>query len=108
MNTSASFCEIFCLSLLSSGVFENAFAHPLVWLTALLATCLAILPAMAARALTVVLNVHDKHKVVLAIKIRAVKPFHLKKKVTLKSFHIHLTSSHPSFSVMFGKQSYAD
>lgn len=35
----------------------------MVWLTALLASCLAILPSMAARALTVVLNVNDKHKV---------------------------------------------
>lgn len=38
----------------------------MVWLTALLAACLAILPAMAARALTVALNIHDKHKVGLA------------------------------------------
>lgn len=35
----------------------------MVWLTALLTACVAVLPSMAARALNVVLKVHDKHKV---------------------------------------------
>lgn len=46
-----------------TGVFENAFGHPMVWLTALLTACVAVLPSVAARALNVVLKVHDKHKI---------------------------------------------
>lgn len=58
-----------------SGVFENAFGDPMVWLTALLAACVAILPAMAARALSVVLNVQDKHKVGPAWKLGLINHF---------------------------------
>lgn len=46
-----------------SGVFENAFANPVVWLTALLSTWMAVLPSATVRALSVILRVHDKHKV---------------------------------------------
>eukprot|EP00066_Takifugu_rubripes_P008131 XP_003974103.1 PREDICTED: phospholipid-transporting ATPase IC-like [Takifugu rubripes] len=45
------------------GVFENAFASPVVWLTALLSTWMAVLPSVTARALSVILRVHDKHKI---------------------------------------------
>lgn len=64
-------CSCACVGFPSSGVFENAFSDPMVWLTALLACCVAVLPSMAARALNVVLKVHDKHKVRRACKIKA-------------------------------------
>lgn len=46
-----------------SGVFDNAFANPVVWLTALLTALTAVLPSMTARTLNVTLKVYDKHKV---------------------------------------------
>lgn len=48
---------------LSSGVFDHAFASPIVWLTALLTAWTAVLPSVTVRALSVILKVHDKHKV---------------------------------------------
>lgn len=58
-------CEqIWVLSVfLSSGVFDNAFANPVMWLTALLTALTAVLPSMTARTLNVTLKVYDKHKV---------------------------------------------
>lgn len=47
----------------SSGVFEQAFGSAVVWLTALLSAWMAVLPSMTVRALSVILKVHDKHKV---------------------------------------------
>lgn len=47
----------------SSGVFDQAFASPVVWLTALLTAWTAVLPSVTARALSVILKVHDKRKV---------------------------------------------
>ncbi|TKS74433.1 Phospholipid-transporting ATPase ID [Collichthys lucidus] len=44
------------------GVSEKAFADPVVWLTALLTACTAVLPSMTAHALNVILTVHGKHK----------------------------------------------
>lgn len=54
------FCDPLCFS---SGVFNQAFASPVVWLTALLTAWMAVLPSVTARALGVILKVHDKHKV---------------------------------------------
>lgn len=54
------FCDPRCLS---SGVFDKAFASPVVWLTAVLTAWTAVLPSVTVRALRVVLKVHDKHKV---------------------------------------------
>lgn len=54
------FCDPACLS---SGVFDQAFASPVVWLTALLTAWTAVLPSVTVRALSVILKVHDKHKV---------------------------------------------
>lgn len=66
----------------SSGVFENAFASPVVWLTALLSTWMAVLPSVTARALSVILRVHDKHKVRQAkVELSVCKP--LRKKTRL-------------------------
>ncbi|XP_076582000.1 phospholipid-transporting ATPase IC [Chaetodon auriga] len=48
------------------GVSDKAFADPVVWLTALLTTWTAVLPSVTARALNVILTVHDKHKVHIA------------------------------------------
>uniref|UniRef100_H3CHB3 Phospholipid-transporting ATPase n=1 Tax=Tetraodon nigroviridis TaxID=99883 RepID=H3CHB3_TETNG len=45
------------------GVFDQAFASPVVWLTALLTAWTAVLPSVTVRALRVILKVHDKHKV---------------------------------------------
>ncbi|KAF7668360.1 hypothetical protein LDENG_00016170 [Lucifuga dentata] len=45
------------------GVSDRAFVNPVVWLTALLTTCTAVLPSMTARALNFILTSHDKHKV---------------------------------------------
>lgn len=53
-------CDPLCFS---SGVFNQAFASPVVWLTALLTAWMAVLPSVTARALGVILKVHDKHKV---------------------------------------------
>lgn len=47
----------------SSGASERAFIDPLVWLTALLTTWMAILPSVTALAINVILTMHDKHKV---------------------------------------------
>ncbi|XP_048833503.1 phospholipid-transporting ATPase IC isoform X1 [Brienomyrus brachyistius] len=45
------------------GAFQDAFANPLVWLTVLLTTCTAVLPSLTARALVLVLNPPDTHRV---------------------------------------------
>ncbi|KAI3368297.1 hypothetical protein L3Q82_008009 [Scortum barcoo] len=45
------------------GVSDKAFIDPVVWLTALLTTWMAVLPSVTALALNVILTVHDKHKV---------------------------------------------
>lgn len=45
------------------GTFQGAFASPLVWLTVLLTTCTAVLPSLAVRALLLVLNPPDTHRV---------------------------------------------
>ncbi|XP_049443186.1 phospholipid-transporting ATPase IC [Epinephelus fuscoguttatus] len=45
------------------GASDKAFIDPLVWLTALLTTWTAVLPSITARALNVILTMHDKHKV---------------------------------------------
>lgn len=44
-------------------MFDQAFASPVVWLTALLTAWTAVLPSVTVRALRVILKVHDKHKV---------------------------------------------
>lgn len=44
-------------------MFDQAFASPVVWLTALLTAWTAVLPFVTVRALRVILKVHDKHKV---------------------------------------------
>lgn len=53
----------FLFVFLSSGVFDNAFVNPVVWLTALLTALTAVSPSMTARALNVTLKVYNKHKV---------------------------------------------
>ncbi|XP_005478764.1 phospholipid-transporting ATPase IK isoform X2 [Oreochromis niloticus] len=45
------------------GASDYAFTDPVVWLTALLVAWTAVLPSVTAHALSVILNVHDKHKV---------------------------------------------
>ncbi|XP_049910640.1 phospholipid-transporting ATPase IC [Epinephelus moara] len=45
------------------GASDKAFIDPLVWLAALLTTWTAVLPSITARALNVILTMHDKHKV---------------------------------------------
>ncbi|KAM4575510.1 putative phospholipid-transporting ATPase IM [Fundulus diaphanus] len=45
------------------GVSEKAFIDPVVWLTALLTAWTAVLPSVTGHALSVVLTVHDKHKI---------------------------------------------
>ncbi|XP_068447617.1 phospholipid-transporting ATPase IC [Clinocottus analis] len=45
------------------GVSNKAFIDPLVWLTALLATWLAVLPSVTALAVNVILTKHNKHKI---------------------------------------------
>ncbi|XP_017262394.1 phospholipid-transporting ATPase IC [Kryptolebias marmoratus] len=45
------------------GASDNAFANPVVWLTAFLTTWTAFLPSFTVHALNVILSVHDKHKV---------------------------------------------
>lgn len=63
-------------------MFENAFASPVVWLTALLSAWMAVLPSVTVRALSVVLKVHDKRKVrqekVRAKAVSACKPLRRK------------------------------
>ncbi|XP_063322715.1 phospholipid-transporting ATPase IC [Pelmatolapia mariae] len=46
------------------GASDYAFTDPVVWLTALLVAWTAVLPSVTAHALSVILNVHDKHKVI--------------------------------------------
>ncbi|XP_035267984.1 phospholipid-transporting ATPase IC isoform X2 [Anguilla anguilla] len=46
-----------------SGVSENVFSGPLLWLTAVLTACVAVLPSMTARALAFVLRPSDTHRV---------------------------------------------
>ncbi|XP_039896182.1 phospholipid-transporting ATPase IK isoform X4 [Simochromis diagramma] len=45
------------------GASDYAFTDPVVWLTALLVAWTAVLPSVTAHALSVILNVQDKHKV---------------------------------------------
>ncbi|KAM8744847.1 phospholipid-transporting ATPase IC [Acanthopagrus schlegelii] len=45
------------------GTSDKAFLNPVVWLTALLAAWVAMLPSLIACALSVIFTVHDKHKV---------------------------------------------
>ncbi|XP_042339636.1 phospholipid-transporting ATPase IC [Plectropomus leopardus] len=45
------------------GAADKAFIDPLVWLAALLTTWTAVLPSVTARALNVILSMHNKHKV---------------------------------------------
>ncbi|XP_054458988.1 phospholipid-transporting ATPase IK [Anoplopoma fimbria] len=45
------------------GASDKAFIDPLIWLTALLTTWMAVLPSVTALALNVILTMHDKHKV---------------------------------------------
>ncbi|XP_055363620.1 probable phospholipid-transporting ATPase IM [Betta splendens] len=45
------------------GVSDQAFADPVVWLTALLTAWAAVLPSVTARAAIVIASLHDKHKV---------------------------------------------
>ncbi|XP_006790411.1 phospholipid-transporting ATPase IK [Neolamprologus brichardi] len=45
------------------GASDYAFTDPVVWLTALLVAWTAVLPSVTAHALSVILNVHNKHKV---------------------------------------------
>ena len=47
----------------STGVSENAFANPLVWLTALLAGVTAALPALFVFVFNVLLSRPDTHRV---------------------------------------------
>lgn len=50
--------------VLLSGASDYAFTDPVVWLTALVVAWTAVLPSVTAHALSVILNVHDKHKVI--------------------------------------------
>lgn len=50
--------------VLLSGASDYAFTDPVVWLTALLVAWTAVLPSVTAHALSVILNVQDKHKVI--------------------------------------------
>ncbi|KAJ8374416.1 hypothetical protein SKAU_G00049960 [Synaphobranchus kaupii] len=45
------------------GVSMNAFRNPVLWLTALLTACTAILPSLTIRALALVLDPSDTHRV---------------------------------------------
>uniref|UniRef100_A0A8B9KUL9 Phospholipid-transporting ATPase n=1 Tax=Astyanax mexicanus TaxID=7994 RepID=A0A8B9KUL9_ASTMX len=45
------------------GASLNAFANPVVWLTAILTTCTAVLPSFTVQALSVVLAKNNKHKI---------------------------------------------
>ncbi|KAJ8419071.1 hypothetical protein AAFF_G00005700, partial [Aldrovandia affinis] len=45
------------------GASLNAFGNPLLWLTALVTAGTAILPSLTARAITLVLNPSDTHRV---------------------------------------------
>uniref|UniRef100_A0A3B4GHE9 Phospholipid-transporting ATPase n=1 Tax=Pundamilia nyererei TaxID=303518 RepID=A0A3B4GHE9_9CICH len=54
-------CSMF---VLLSGASDYAFTDPVVWLTALLVAWTAVLPSVTAHALSVILNAHDKHKVI--------------------------------------------
>ncbi|XP_035997230.1 phospholipid-transporting ATPase IC [Fundulus heteroclitus] len=45
------------------GVSEKAFIDPVVWLTALLTAWTAVLPSVTGHALSVLLTVHNKHKI---------------------------------------------
>ncbi|KAI1891681.1 hypothetical protein AGOR_G00146280 [Albula goreensis] len=45
------------------GVSLNTFRHPLLWLTAFLTACTAILPSLTARSLSLVLHPHNTHRV---------------------------------------------
>ncbi|KAE8294299.1 Phospholipid-transporting ATPase IC [Larimichthys crocea] len=60
------------------GASEKAFADPVVWLTALLTACTAILPSMTAHALNVILTVRSKHK----IHSTPLQPVELRSKMT--------------------------
>ncbi|XP_059196383.1 phospholipid-transporting ATPase IC [Centropristis striata] len=48
------------------GVCDKAFIDPLVWLTALLTTWMAVLPSVTALAVNVVLTKNNKHRVHIA------------------------------------------
>ncbi|XP_076880679.1 phospholipid-transporting ATPase IC [Brachyhypopomus gauderio] len=45
------------------GASMNAFANPVVWLTVVLTTCVAVLPSITVRALNVVLFNSNRHKI---------------------------------------------
>ncbi|KAG9350580.1 hypothetical protein JZ751_024469 [Albula glossodonta] len=45
------------------SVSLNAFRHPLLWLTAFLTACTAILPSLTAHTLSLVLHPHNTHRV---------------------------------------------
>ncbi|XP_040896932.1 phospholipid-transporting ATPase IK isoform X2 [Toxotes jaculatrix] len=45
------------------GVSDKAFIDPVVWLTALLTSWMAVLPSVTSHALNVILTIHDRHKV---------------------------------------------
>ena len=54
--------SLLCVSR-STGVSDNAFADPLVWLTALLAGVTAALPALFVFVVNILLSGPDTHRV---------------------------------------------